>query len=130
MIPAPAVNPDNAYFWEGVAEGELRIQQCTPCGTLRHPASPACPKCSSLDWAAVTASGRGAVFTHATVHHPLTPPYHEPYVLAVIELEEGVRMLTRLLDNYTDDRVRIGAPAHVEFVDVDGVRLPLFRLSA
>lgn len=130
MIPAPAVNQDNAYFWEGVAAGQLRIQRCIQCGSLRHPASPACPKCSSLQWAAVTASGRGEVFTHATVHHPLSPPYEEPYVLAVIELEEGVRVLSRLLDSHTDDRLRIGAPAHVEFVEVDGVRLPLFRLSA
>lgn len=130
MIPAPAVNQDNAYFWDGFAVDELRLQRCARCGRLRHPASPACPKCSSLEWDAVVASGRGEVFSHATIHHPLAPPYDEPYVVAVIELEEGVRLLTRLLDNHTDERIRVGALVQVAFTEVAGVRLPLFRLAS
>ena len=67
--PRPAQSHDNAFFWEGVAAGELRIQRCTSCKALRHPPGPMCSRCHSLDWDAIVSSGRGQVFSYVVAHH-------------------------------------------------------------
>ena len=64
----PMVNRDSAYFWEGTAAGELRIQCCLRCGALRHPPGPACPECGALARGHTTASGRGTVFSYVVLH--------------------------------------------------------------
>jgi len=56
--PQPVIGRDNAYYWEGVAKGDVLIQQCTACGSLRHPPSPMCPECQSLEWTTAKATGR------------------------------------------------------------------------
>ncbi|HTZ08940.1 MAG TPA: MaoC family dehydratase N-terminal domain-containing protein, partial [Acidimicrobiales bacterium] len=73
LRPRPALTHDNAFFFEGAKEGELLIQRCSECGTLRHPPRPACAVCGSFAWGTVVASGRGTVFSFVVVHHPQVP---------------------------------------------------------
>jgi uncharacterized OB-fold protein/acyl dehydratase len=124
--PRPPRNQDNAYFWEGVDRGELLIQRCTSCGRLRHPSRPMCPNCQSLEWDTVAASGKGEVFSFIIPHHPQVPMFEYPYVVAVIALEEGTRLISNVIDVDPAD-VEIGMPVQVRFVAVDDeLTLPLF----
>ena len=115
-------------FWEGCSRNELLLQQCSACGTFRHPPSAVCPSCLSAQHAWVAASGRGTVYTFAIVRQALAKAWEDkvPYTVAVIELEEGPRFLTELVDVAPDD-VTIGMPVEVSFTERDGVTLPLFH---
>jgi uncharacterized OB-fold protein/acyl dehydratase len=125
--PRPATSRDNAFFWEGVAAGELRIQRCTSCKMLRHPPGPMCPSCQSLDWDAVVASGRGRVYSYVVAHHPPVPPFTYPNAIALIALEEGTRLVSNVVGIDPAD-LTIGLPVEVEFTRVDEeLVLPLFR---
>ncbi|GHI06518.1 hypothetical protein AQI88_19405 [Streptomyces cellostaticus] len=112
--PRPVVNRDNAGFWEGVAGHRLLIQRCTGCGTLRHPWLPGCNACGCLDWDTVEASGAGTVYSHVVMHHPPFPAFEPPYAVGLIELAEGVRMVSNVV-GVPYDKVRIGLPVRVEF---------------
>jgi len=125
--PRPATSRDTEFFWEGAARGELLIQRCSSCGTLRHPPRPACGSCRSFEWDTVRATGRGEVYSHVTVHHPVVPPFEAPYDVALIQLEEGVRLVSNVV-GVAPDEVRIGMPVEVVFEKVDDeLTLPLFR---
>ncbi|HJQ44396.1 MAG TPA: bifunctional MaoC family dehydratase N-terminal/OB-fold nucleic acid binding domain-containing protein, partial [Jatrophihabitantaceae bacterium] len=108
-IVRPMVSQDTAFFWEGTTVGELRIQRCPECGTLRHPPGPMCPSCGAGKPDHVVASGRGEVFSYVVHHHPPVPGKTLPFVVALVELEEGVRMLGELLDVDPAD-VHVGMP--------------------
>jgi len=124
--PQPAVGRDNAYFWEGVEAGELRIQKCNACGVLRHPPAPLCEQCGSSDQGYVVASGRGVVYSHVTHHYPKLPGVELPHTVLLVELEEGVRVVSELADHGAP--VRIGMPVQVAFTKVPGGALrPTFR---
>jgi uncharacterized OB-fold protein/acyl dehydratase len=125
--PRPARSHDNAFFWEGVAAGELRIQRCLGCRALRHPPGPMCPRCHSLDWAPLVSSGRGHVYSFVVAHHPPVPPFAYPNAIALIELDEGTRLVSNLVGIDPAD-VAIGLRVRVEFTKVDDeLVLPLFR---
>jgi uncharacterized OB-fold protein/acyl dehydratase len=127
--PRPAMNDDSAFFWEGARAGELRIQRCAACGVLRHPPRPGCGSCGSLDWDWAVASGRGTVYSFAVHHYPPVPGFDPPFLVALIELEEGTRLISNVIDVEPAD-ARIGMPVRVEFVAVDEeLTLPLFRAS-
>ncbi len=93
LITRPVRNQDTDYFWEGTAVGELRIQKCNACGVLRHPPGPSCPECRAFDRGYVVASGRGAIFSFLVHHAPKMPGRLLPLTIALVELEEGVRMV-------------------------------------
>lgn len=125
---APAVTPDTAFFWDGVRAHELLIQRCASCGALRHPPRPMCPQCRSVEWDPVAASGRGEVFSFVMPHHPSFPWFEYPYIVALVELEEGVRLVSNLV-GCRPDEVEIGMPVQLEFEHHDDdVVLPVFRL--
>jgi uncharacterized protein len=125
--PRPAISDDTRFFWEGVERGELRIQRCLSCGELRHPPRPMCPRCRSLDWDAVRASGRGTVHSYVVPHHPRLPAFPDRYVVALVDLEEGTRLVTNLIDVAPED-VRIGMAVELACTKVDDqLVLPLFR---
>lgn len=92
----PVVNRDNAYFFEGTAQRELRIQKCNQCGVLRHPPGPACPDCGAFDRGHVVASGQGTVFSYLVHHAPQVPGKELPLVIALLDLDEGVRMVAEM----------------------------------
>lgn len=124
--PRPAINQDTAFFWEGVRRGELLIQRCAGCGRLRHPPRPACPWCRSLEWGSVPSSGRGEVYSYVVHHHPPIPGFEVPYVVALVQLAEGTRLVAGLVDS-PPEGVRIGMPVRVRFVAVDDdLTLPMF----
>ncbi|HEX6468417.1 MAG TPA: OB-fold domain-containing protein [Streptosporangiaceae bacterium] len=115
----PAIGPDTRFFWEGTRAGELRVQRCAGCGALRHPPGPMCPRCHSLDRDHVTATGRGTVYSYVVHHHPPVPGRQPPFAVALVELEEGVRMVGNVVGCPPED-VRIGLPVRVTFERVDG----------
>jgi uncharacterized OB-fold protein len=112
--PHPAISRDTAFFWEGTAAGELRIQRCSGCGALRHPPGPACPACGDLEWDYVVSGGRGTVYSFVVHHHPPVPPHRAPFVVAVVELEEGTRIVGNLLEAEPSE-AEVGMAVKVEF---------------
>lgn len=113
----PQKNQDTAYFWEGTAIGELRIQKCNACGELRHPPGPMCPTCHAHDRGYVVASGRGTVFSFLVHHAPQLPGKALPATLALVELEEGLRMVGEVQGGRED--IAVGSPVQVVYEKID-----------
>ncbi|NBM20095.1 Zn-ribbon domain-containing OB-fold protein, partial [Streptomyces sp. GC420] len=125
--PRPVINRDNAGFWEGVTDHRLLIQRCVACGTLRFPWLPGCNACGSSRWDTVEARGEGTVHSYVVMHHPPFPAFDPPYAVGLIELAEGVRMISNVV-GVPYDKVRIGMPVRLEFQQVDEeLELPVFR---
>ncbi|MFJ2341938.1 bifunctional MaoC family dehydratase N-terminal/OB-fold nucleic acid binding domain-containing protein [Streptomyces antimycoticus] len=125
--PRPVINRDNAGFWEGVAWHQLLIQRCLECAAPRFPWLPGCGACGSQRWEAVEASGAGTVFSYVVMHHPPFPAFDPPYAVGLIQLAEGVRMVSGIT-GVPYDKVRIGMPVELEFLRVDEeLELPVFR---
>jgi uncharacterized OB-fold protein len=125
--PRPVVNRDNAGFWEGVREHRLLIQRCADCATLRFPWLPGCNVCGCPEWDTVEARGEGSVYSYVVMHHPPFPAFSPPYAVALIELAEGVRMISNVV-GVPPDKVRVGQPVRLEFQEFeDGLVLPVFR---
>jgi uncharacterized OB-fold protein len=123
--PGPVITPDTAFFWAGVESGELRIQRCGECGALRHPPGPACPRCGALKPEFVVAQGTGHIHSYVVHHHPPLPGRRSPVVVALVDLDEGVRMVGELR-GVRPDAVRIDAEVRVAFAD----GLPAWRPAA
>jgi uncharacterized OB-fold protein len=117
---------DSQFFWDGVREHRLLIQRCAQCGAPRHPPRPMCPECQSLEWHTIESSGRGTVYSCVIPHHPPLPWFPEPYVVALIDLEEGTRIVSNVV-GIAPDAVTVGLSVvvHYEHFD-DDVVLPLF----
>ncbi len=128
MPPLPQPTVDSQPFWDGVARGELLLQRCAN-GHRWFPPGPLCPECWSREWTCVKASGRGTIHSFVTFRRSYHPAYRDrlPYVVAIVELEEGPRFTTRLVDVDPDD-VRVGMPVTLEIAHVAGVPLPLFTV--
>ncbi|MBQ0847706.1 bifunctional MaoC family dehydratase/OB-fold nucleic acid binding domain-containing protein [Streptomyces sp. BH-SS-21] len=125
--PRPVVNRDNAGFWDGVSRHRLLIQRCEKCRTLRFPWLPGCNSCGCLEWDTVEAAGEGTVYSYVVMHHPPFPAFDPPYAVGLVELSEGVRMISNVV-GVPHDRVRIGMPVRLEFERVDEeLELPVFR---
>jgi uncharacterized OB-fold protein len=117
--PLPRPNEVSLPFWEGTRAHELRVQRCRGCG--RHIFYPRaiCPFCLSehLDW--VTASGKGKVYSYTVVRRAMHPAFREdtPYVLAIVELEEGPRLTTNVV-GVEPEKVRVDMPVQAAYDDV------------
>ena len=128
----PLPSPDDplvAEFWEHCNRGELRFQRCSDCRTWRHLPRFACAECGSDRWTWELSSGRGHIQSWTITHQPLLRNFPEPvpYAIVVVEVDEGVRMVsgTRDLDLSTLD---LGLPVEGLFESVAaGIRLPFFR---
>lgn len=128
-IVRPMIGRDSRFFWDGTAIGELRIQQCNACGALRFPPGPACPVCGALDRGHVVAAGTGTVFSYVVHRHPPVPGKELPIVLALIDLDEGVRMVGEVLD-VEPEEIEIGMRLRVDFNRIDDeLTLPVWRLD-
>lgn len=125
----PVVSPDTAFFWAGLSAGELRIQRCDDCGRLRHPPGPACPACGCPRQSYVVSPGVGTVFSYVVHHYPPVPGRTPPFVVALVELAEGVRMLGQLCDA-DPSAVTVGAPVELALERIDDeLTLPAWRLA-
>jgi uncharacterized OB-fold protein len=122
--------PETAHYWEGTALGELRLQRCRACETTYFPPQPFCPACSSADVEVVRSSGRGSLSSYVITYRP-APGLDPPYVIAVVELEEGPRLLTNIVGVAPDpDALAIDLPVEVVYETVGDVALPMFRPRA
>ena len=123
-VARPAMSRDTAFFWEGTRDRQLRIQRCVACAQLRHPPGPSCPYCGSVEWDFEISHGRGRVYSFVVHHHPPVPSHRTPFVVAVVELDEGTRIVGNLLD-VEPSAVEIVLPVKVRFVDAgDDLVLP------
>jgi hypothetical protein len=118
---------DNAFFWEAAAEGRLVAQRCHECGRLRHPPRPMCPRCRSLEFEVVQLSGRGSLYSYAILHHPRHPAFDYPIIAALVDLEEGIRLVSNLSGVESAD-IEIGMELEVSFEATEnGGAIPVFR---
>lgn len=129
--PLPKPDERSEPFFEAARRHELRVQRCTNCHTFQLPGRIACDVClsSELEW--VSASGRGTVFSYVVVHQNYHPAFAEslPYNVAVVELEEGPRLTTRIT-GVENEALEAGMAVEADFEDVDTeISLPHFRLA-
>lgn len=124
---APPLGHDNQWWWEGIAAGELRIQRCKACGTLRHPPRPMCGSCRSIEWDWIVSKGAGTVHSYVVLHHPPVPGYDYPLPVLLVDLDEGTRIVANVAD-IAPGEIRIGmrVQARIEPAD-DTLKLPFFH---
>jgi uncharacterized OB-fold protein len=127
--PAPTVSPEARPYWDATAEGRLLLPRCEECSALIWYPRGFCPACSTSRIAWVEASGRGTVYSYTVLHRGAMGPYRgaEPYVLAYVELEEGPRVLTNLVD-CDPQAIAIGDPVQAVFAET-GAGPSLVRFS-
>ena len=127
--PLPEPTLDSQPFWDALKKHRLELQKCGDCGKIRHYPRPVCDKCYSMKVEWVEASGKGKVFSWTVSHHPFHPGFKEdvPYILATVELEEGVRMISRL-KGVKAEEMEIGMPVEVIYEDAtEEFTMPMFR---
>ena len=127
--PLPELEGLAGDFYGFCKQGELRFQRCDDCGVWRHVPRELCAECGSWQWQWTRSSGRGEVFTFTVVGRALHPAFRDdtPYAPVVVEMEEGVRLLSQVVD-CPPDELEIGIPVEVVFDAVtDEVTLPRFR---
>lgn len=113
----PALNKDNQFFFDALTEGKICAQQCSSCNEFRHPPVPMCPHCHSLDWRATEMGSTGELVMYTVVHHPVIPPFAKGYIVGLVELEHGVRLVMNL--EYDESEVEIGQEVEVRPVQYD-----------
>ena len=96
----PAATPLTQPYWDGVREHKLLFQRCRRCGERWHPPMPRCPACQAADYDWLESTGLGSVYTWTVVEHPTHPAFQDkvPYVVAVVELDEGPRIVANIVD--------------------------------
>lgn len=127
--PLPRPSPFSAPFWDNAKQGRLSVQRCTACGEFQHPPKPSCTHCWSdkLEW--VATKGSGTVYSYTICHWATVPFFKEkvPYIVAMVDLEEGVRITAGILDCALD-RIRIDLPVVASFDPAsDEITLVNFR---
>jgi uncharacterized protein len=127
--PAPLLTDDSAFFWEEARNGRLVAQRCRACDRVRHPPRPMCPHCRSLEFDAVPLSGRGSLYSYAILHHPQHPAFDYPVIAALVDLEEGIRLVSNL-SGVDPETIEIGMALEVAFDPTEnGDAVPVFRRS-
>jgi hypothetical protein len=128
--PLPVEDPDSTPFWRGCLQNKFLIQHCEQCAKPRYPASSVCPHCQEKKFTWKESSGKGLIYSWIVVRHPVPRDVYEndvPYVVALIDLEEGVRIASNVVGCDPDD-VYAAMPLQVIFKQVtDGVTLPIFE---
>ena len=127
--PLPRVDEESRGWWEALVRHELYFQRCRDCGKKRFYPRAVCPNCLSSNTEWVRASGKGTVYTFTVTHQNQAPGFRDalPYVLAYVELDEGVRLLTNIV-GCAPEEVRISMPVEVVFEDATPLTtLPKFR---
>ncbi len=126
-VPIPPIIWDNMGYWEGINRHELVFQRCKECGTWRHPPRPVCPKCRSFEKEWTPSTGKGAVYSWVTYQESPHPGFKAPYSVVLLEMEEGVRLVSNMVD-IKPEEISIGMPVEVVFEDIaEGLTLPKFR---
>lgn len=125
----PYIDFDNSGFWEALRHHRLVFQKCQKCGLLIHRPRPMCPRCLSTDREWVLSEGKGVIYSYTNIIYQNAgyPGIRTPYTVILVEMTEGVRMLSNMYD-VKPDAVYIGMPVEVVFEDIDDdLTLPKFR---
>lgn len=121
-VPHPALwgvlYRSSTPFWDAVARHELHLQRCTGCGTWRMPPGPMCPSCRSTEHEWVPASGRGTIHSWVTYNESPHPAFEAPYSVVLVELDEGVRIVSNPA-GIEPDELQVGMAVEVTFEQVD-----------
>jgi len=126
--PLPHPAPESLHFWQAAREHRLEIQRCNACGQFWFPPALSCPHCQATDFVWAPVSGRGKVFSFVTYHRVYHPAFAKevPYVVALVELDEGPRLLTNII-GVAPDKVACDMPVKVVFDDCnESVSVPKF----
>jgi uncharacterized OB-fold protein len=126
--PIPVPSFESNPYWEGLRRHQLLMPRCNACNRYWFPPSTHCPHCTSADFAWTPVSGRGKVFTYVVYHRVFHPGFADevPYTVALVELEEGPRMISNIV-GIPPDELACEMPVHVVYEDVaDNVTLPKF----
>ncbi len=125
--PLPQPTPETQHFWDGIKEGELRLQRCRDCGHVYFPPRPLCPACSSRNVEAFAASGRGSLLSYV-INQRQHPSFDSPYAIALVQLEEGPTMMSNIVDcEQTPEALVLDMPLTVTFEYHGDIAIPLFR---
>ncbi len=128
----PSTDSETQPFWDGLKAGKFLLRHCNACGRDHYYPRPFCPSCWSDDVSWKEASGRGKIYTYSVVHVNELPPFNErvPYVAAIVELEEGPRLMTNIEGMPFED-LAADVPVVVEFRAISGdVTIPVFRRAS
>lgn len=127
-VPLPVPTPETEHFWAGTQAGELRLQRCDDCATVYFPPRPFCPKCISRSVSVFAASGNATLHSYVINQRP-HPAFEGPYAIAVVQLEEGPRMMTNLVNvAQTPETLVLDMPLQVVFEPInDDITLPYFE---
>ena len=127
--PLPPIDDDTRAYWAGLARGELLLQHCRDCGNVQFYQRALCGRCLAASLDSRPASGRGSIYSFSTVHRPPSPEFKEdvPYTVVLVELAEGPRMISTLVDT-PPATVRIGQPVDIVYDRVSPeITFPRFR---
>ena len=124
----PQPTPETQHFWDGAKANALLLQSCDDCGKVYFPPRPFCPACASRRVSVTRASGKATLYSYV-IHHRPVPGFTPPYAIAVVELEEGPRMMTNIVDcPQTPEALVLDMKLEVLFEpQTDSISLPLFR---
>ena len=127
-IPVPRATPETEHFWDGTRLGELRLQRCDDCQQVYFPPRPFCPSCASRKVSIFTASGKAILYSYVINHRP-HPAFDGPYSIAVVQLEEGPRMMANIINvEQTPEALVLDMPLEVIFEELDEqISLPYFQ---
>lgn len=112
---AACSNRDYDFFYDGLEDQRLLVQQCSDCNVLRHPPEPMCPHCHSVHSGAREMAGTGTIYSYAVHYHPPLPGFDMPHPIGIVELDEGVRIVAGL-DGMALGEIAIGVPVKAEFL--------------
>lgn len=115
LRPTNLRSPSAKAFWQGLAEERLLAQSCRQCETRFFPARPLCPDCLSGDLESFRLSGRGSLHSWTKVHRA-GPEIPTPFLLGLIDLEEGLGRLTAVIVDAAEERLEIGMPVHLAYL--------------
>ena len=126
--PRPQPTPETQHFWDGTRAGEIRLQRCDACAHTYFPPRPFCPACGGRKVTVFKASGRASLYSYV-IHHRAVPGFTPPYAIAVVELAEGPRMMTNIVDcPQTPEALQLDMALEPAFERIDDeITLALFR---
>jgi uncharacterized OB-fold protein len=126
FVPTPT--PETRPFWEGTKAGELRLQRCDACAHVYFPPRSFCPKCAGRKVSWFASSGRGKLYSYV-IHQRPVPGFKPPYSIAVVELQEGPRMMTNVINcPQTPEALQLDMELEVAFTKLsEEITLPTFQ---
>jgi uncharacterized OB-fold protein len=127
-VPLPKPTPETEHFWDGTRLGELRLQRCDDCQQVYFPPRPFCPSCASREVSVFNASGKALLYSYVINHRP-HPAFDGPYSIAVVQLEEGPRMMANIINvEQTPEALILDMPVEVVFEELnEQIFMPYFQ---